>query len=197
MIFGVLNQGGHNTYKLDMCSWTNSSRQIGCQNFIGTKQQVLMTIKKLNCILINATVTKNNTFYFRQYRDSVACIKQVAETVREHFVRQYGSGTDLCGYCIEASETLQAILMFMGIHSKTVEGWCEFDDEYYGSDRPYDPHTWLEVPSNNKNGKPLYVDITADQFNPGMYRETKYPGVILNIGLPHGMCYNEPVIYDD
>lgn len=85
MIFGVLNQGGHNAYKLDMCSWTNSSRQVECRSFIGTKQQVLMTIRKLNCILINATVTKSNTFYFRRYKDAVTCIKQVAEMVREYF----------------------------------------------------------------------------------------------------------------
>ena len=84
----------------------------------------------------------------------------------------------------------------LGIQAKTVEGWCQFDDEHYGSDRPWDPHTWIEIPDLN-----LYIDITADQFNYGMAKENEYGPVIVQQGLPHGMRYDEPTWaeygYDD
>ena len=195
MIFGVINKYGNNVYKLSMCSWNAVNRQIETKGLLGTLKQTVSAVKKLDCILINSTVTKKDAFYFRKYADLIDCVKSVAIIVRKHFVMQYGSGTNLCGHCIEASETLQTILKLMGINSYTVEGWCEFDDEYYGSDRPYDPHTWLELAG--KPGRQLYVDITADQFNPGMYAENKYPEIIIKMGLPHGMSYDEPVVYDD
>lgn len=113
-------------------------------------------------------------------------IKSVAYTIREEMVGLYGPF--LGGKCIEASDKIVAALSeHLSINAKTVEGWCRFDDEYYGSDRPWDPHTWVEVPSLG-----LYIDVTADQFNYGMYSENEFPGVIVQKGLPHGMQYNEP-----
>ena len=197
MIYGVLCVIGHNMYRLRMCTWNNTQKKVLKHDFYGTKQQTLEEINRRKCLLVNASITRNNAFYFRKYKNALGMIQMIAESVREALVKQYGDGTNLCGHCIEASEILQMLYYYMGLETRTIEGWCEFDDEYYGSDRPYDPHTWLEVPSNNKNGKPLYVDITADQFNPGMYAGNEYPGVILNIGLPHGMSYDEPVEYDD
>ena len=100
----------------------------------------------------------------------------------------YGTGTDLCGYCIEASELIVSLFRYFGYtNCKTVEGWCSFDDDSSCSDAPYDPHTWVEI----ENGQ-FYIDITADQFNTCMYRENKYPPIIFRKGLPYGMCYEEP-----
>lgn len=155
-------------------------------------------IKSGRCVFINATCRPDrtddskSTIVIRRVERDINTIKRIATMVRGIFEHRYGSGTDLAGHCIEASETLLAIYNALGFRGvKTVEGWCEFDDEYYGSDRPYDPHTWLEF----DNG--LYVDITADQFNPGMYEDTKYNKIIVRHGLPHGMSYSEPVIYED
>lgn len=118
---------------------------------------------------------------------------QIAKEVRSLFEKEYGTGTDLCGHCIEASELIaKAIQEKTGIDAVTVEGWCRFDDEYYGSDHPWDPHTWVEVPSLG-----LYIDVTADQFNYGMYEENEYGPVEIRKGLPHGMCYEEPTFEEE
>ena len=106
--------------------------------------------------------------------------------VRAEMVASYGE--DLQGMCIEASDRIvERIRDGLGVEAVAVEGWCRFDNEYYGSDRPWDPHTWVEVPSLN-----LYIDVTADQFNYGMYKENDFPAVIVHKGLPHGMFYEEP-----
>lgn len=121
-------------------------------------------------------------------RDDLNNLQYIAAEVREKMVGLYGDGTDLCGHCIEASEKIaERIREELGIEAITVEGWCRFDDDAYGSDRPWDPHTWVEVPSLG-----LYVDVTADQFNFGMERKNKFPGVIVQKGLPYGMIYDEP-----
>lgn len=122
--------------------------------------------------------------------DIVSKIKSLAQNVRRDMTSTYGS--DLAGYCIEASERIvHALSEQLGITARTVEGWCRFDDECYGSDRPWDPHTWAEIPSLK-----LYVDITADQFNCGMDLENEFSDVIVQEGLPHGMQYTEPAWND-
>ena len=78
----------------------------------------------------------------------------MALSIRDEMVSVYGE--DLAGYCIEASEIIVDRLQNeLGIEAKAVEGWCRFDDESYGSDHPWDPHTWVEIPSLG-----LYVDLT-------------------------------------
>lgn len=114
----------------------------------------------------------------------------IAETVRAEMIQLYGN--DLAGKCIEASEKIvKKIFSILGIEAVAVEGWCRYDIEDYGSDRPWDPHTWVEVPPLN-----LYIDVTADQFNYGMYSENDFPPVIVRKGLPFGMCYSEPTWND-
>ena len=113
-------------------------------------------------------------------------IYNIAQNVREEMVDKYGN--DLSGRCIESSDEIASRLIAkLGLDAVTVEGWCRFDDEYYGSDRPWDPHTWVEIPSIN-----VYVDATADQFNFGMYSENVFSEVIVREGIPHGMRYDEP-----
>ena len=114
-------------------------------------------------------------------------VMDVLYTVRTLMERRYGVGTDLTGHCIEASDIIVDMLKVFGCKSvRAVEGWCHYDDEHYCSDRSYDPHTWVEL-----NG--YYLDVTADQFNFGMFKENEFPSVIFQKGLPHGMCYAEPV----
>lgn len=114
----------------------------------------------------------------------------LARSVRDEMVERYGP--DLQGKCIEASERLvKRLSESLNLEAITVAGWCRFDDEHYGSDRPWDPHTWVEIPTLN-----LYVDITADQFNWGMFTENDYSPVTICQGLPHGMQYNEPTWSD-
>lgn len=118
--------------------------------------------------------------------DALEEIRAVAEKIREEMISLYGD--DLAGECIEASEKIvQALSDTLGIKAKTVEGWCRYDDEYYGSDRPWDPHTWVEIESLQ-----IYIDVTADQFNYGMTCENEFQPVIVRKGLPHGMQYEEP-----
>lgn len=116
--------------------------------------------------------------------------------LREYLEAEVGTGTDLCGWCVEASELLVTLLGLAGIeNARTVEGWCRFDNDWYGSDRPYDPHTWVSVPAASlglqETGN-CYLDATADQFNPGMYPENEYPPYVIRLGLPHGICLDEP-----
>lgn len=114
----------------------------------------------------------------------------LACNVRKEFEEKYG--LNLAGHCIEASEIIAArISSQLGLDAVTKEGWCRFDEESYGSDHPWDPHTWVEIPSMN-----LYVDVTADQFNYGMYEENQFPAILLHSGLPAGMQYEEPT-WDD
>ena len=115
-----------------------------------------------------------------------ARVTDIAYKTRSEMQALYGD--DLAGHCIEASGRIAARLSSdLRIAAKTVEGWCQFDDGMYGSDRPWDPHTWVELPDYG-----LYVDVTADQFNYGMSRENEFLPVIVQKGLPHGMRYEEP-----
>lgn len=116
-------------------------------------------------------------------------IQTTADSVRKYMEINYGVDTDLCGHCIEASELIVAILGLYDIKARTVEGWCRYDDDYYGSDVPYDPHTWVEV--DGGDGK-IYIDVAADQFNNGMWDGNEYPAVLVSRYLPHGMSYKKP-----
>ena len=122
--------------------------------------------------------------------DILPKIKSLAEKVRHEMTAIYGD--DLAGHCIEASERIvQGLSAQHGLAAKAVEGWCRFDDECYGSDHPWDPHTWVELPSLN-----IYVDITADQFNYGMAIGNEFSSVVVQEGLPHGMQYEQPTWCD-
>lgn len=196
-----LIQKNQNTgYKVVLITWVDRENKILTRKAVTKRGEILEYLRKSKgtTYLINATIHKNNNIYIQKFRDKSAIIKGLAVKLRKIFEELYGKETDIAGYCIQASELLQAIYKVYGIQSKTVEGWCEYDDEYYGQDRPYDEHTWLEISLNNQNKfkQSLYVDITADQFNNGMYIENQFDGVIIRTGLPHGMSYREPVIYE-
>lgn len=111
---------------------------------------------------------------------------ETACSIRRIMEEKYGYLLD--GRCIEASEKIAEMLCIKsGVSVILIEGWCRFDNEAYGSDRPWAEHTWVEIPKFN-----LYIDVTADQFNFGMYKENEYPDVIVQEGLPYGMQYEEP-----
>ena len=181
-------------YRVVMVRWIDKDNRAYREQYKCTRDQIVQAVRNNKIKILNATIQKDNRIYIRKYENKINYIKNIAIQLRRIFEATYGTGTDLCGYCIQASEMLAEIFTSMGLECYTVEGWCEFDDEYYGSDRPYDPHTWLEIRTNRR--KPIYVDITADQFNPGIYAENEFSGVIINEGLPHGMSYSEPVIYE-
>lgn len=115
---------------------------------------------------------------------STVC-RTIAKQVREEVVNKYGDEVNLCGHCIEASDRIVELLSAKGITARTIEGWCLYDDECYGSDMPYDAHTWVELNDGT------YIDVTADQFNPGMYRGNELPGIIVG-QKPSCMVYVEP-----
>ena len=193
MLFGVILKSNTGIYRLVLIRY-NEQRMRYEQAFIyGNYKKIIQAIYKLKPVLINATIQSGSKIYFRKYKNSMSQVESVAKIVRKVFEDRIGTGTDLCGHCIRASELLLGIYVSLGYMGRTVEGWCEFDDEYYGSDRPYDEHTWLELFANNKK---LYIDITADQFNPGMYKENEYPAITISMGLPHGMSYSEPVMWE-
>lgn len=113
-------------------------------------------------------------------------IQRLAHAIRTELEDRYGY--DLSGFCIDASEILVSRLKCeLSVDANIVEGWCQFDDETYGSDRPWDPHTWVEIPAYG-----LCIDITADQFNYGMSVENQYPKILVQKGLAHGIRYDEP-----
>lgn len=193
MLFGVILKSNTGIYRLVLIKY-NEKRMRYEQAFIyGNSKKIIQAIYKWKPILINVTIQSGDKIYFRKYKNSMSQVESVAKIVRKVFEDRIGTGTDLCGHCIRASELLLGIYVSLGYMGRTVEGWCEFDDEYYGSDRPYDEHTWLELFANNKK---LYIDIAADQFNPGMYKENEYPAITISMGLPHGMSYSEPVIWE-
>lgn len=101
-------------------------------------------------------------------RDIPSVVRNVATTVRKELETQYRypeGSYGLCGTCIEASESIVRKLTEVAVKARTVEGWCLYDDESYGSDRCYDEHTWVEVDAGEGV---LFVDVTLDQFQPAM-----------------------------
>lgn len=159
------------------------------------KKEKLNTIMNDNRFCIINAYKRKNDICVKHLTKDVQGIRKIISEVRKLMETEYGTGTDLAGHCIEASQLITTILNRFVARIpnevfKTVEGWCEYDDEYYGSDVPYDPHTWVE--SNTG----YYIDVTADQFNPGMCNENEFKGIIFQTGLPHGMTYTEPVVYD-
>ena len=185
-------------YKVVLIRWVDCENKIYIKRVLAKRKEILRYLEdnKDVTVLLNGSIHKDKSIYIHKPKNKLEVVNYIANRLRSVFEKAYGINTDLCGYCIQASEMLQAIYKVYNIQSKTVEGWCEFDDEYYGSDRPYDPHTWLEILLKGQM-KPLYVDITADQFNPGMYKENEFSGVIINLGLPHGMTYDEPEGWDE
>lgn len=70
-------------------------------------------------------------------------------------------------------------------------GYCLWEDEDYGSDRPYDEHTWLKL------GGKYYLDITADQFNLGFFEKNYFKPVEFRSKTPKEMRKAEPIAGED
>lgn len=123
------------------------------------------------------------------YRTKMDQLMGVVIDVRKALEQCIGTGTDLCGYCIEASEKIVERLASLGLSTKTVEGYVIYDDPYCGYEYMYDAHTWVEAyVLNEKSGKTViwYIDVTGDQFNCGRLPESKLPGIIIQRSLPYG-----------
>lgn len=102
--------------------------------------------------------------------------------LREEIEGKY-TASNLNGKCIEASELIVSKLKKMNIKAKTVEGWCLYDIEGYGSDRSYDEHTWVELSDGT------VLDITLDQFKYGV--SEVIPRVYMG-SLPNYLSYDKP-----
>jgi hypothetical protein len=122
-------------------------------------------------------------------RDVLSVARNVAVSVRKalELKHQYPDGScRLNGACIEASELIVKRLSEVAVKARTVEGWCVYDDQNYGSSRPYDEHTWVEVDAERGT---LFVDVTLDQFQPAM-DDFIEPVVIGNV--PQFLVLEEP-----
>src|SRR5690606_28756893 len=115
-----------------------------------------------------------------------ALIRSVAECVRTELESKYE--LPLYGKCIEASDLIESKLKELGLAVTSREGWCLYEDEYYGSDRSYDEHTWCEVEIAGRE-TPLVVDVTLDQFQGGFFEEL--PRIFVG-PLPEFFQYEEP-----
>lgn len=127
------------------------------------------------------------------YRTKIDQLVKTVIDVRKTFEKRVGTGTNLCGYCIEASEEIVERLTSFDLSAKTVEGYVIYDDPYCGYEYMYDAHTWVEayvVDSENKRTSTWYIDITGDQFNCGRLPETKLSGIIIQQFLPYGYVNN-------
>jgi len=122
----------------------------------------------------------------KYYPDIIA----VATALRKKLESMYGTGTELAGKCIMASEALCKELTKRGYKCKTVEGWCWYDTCDNITNEPTDAHTWVQVYGLSKLGnRVLYVDITGDQFNPYL----DYPLEGVEIGrIPYCMHKGKP-----
>lgn len=123
-----------------------------------------------------------------------------ARQVRTILENAVGTGTDLCGYCIEASEELVRRLRSIGFLAETREGWVEYTDPHAGYQRPYDAHTWVEVVIgfDRHDYRVLIVDVTGDQFNCGRCPEDQLPGIMISPVLPKGYQYhNTESLYNE
>ena len=118
--------------------------------------------------------------------DKMQAIRVICRAVRDDLVARYGKDC-LYGTCIEASERICSNLKRHNIEAKIVEGWCHYDDASSCSDRDYDEHTWVEA---TIDGKMLYLDVTADQFQ--FYIDEEIPNIIIG-EKPYYMVYEEPV----
>lgn len=115
-------------------------------------------------------------------------IRHILEFIRKYYEDHIGTGTDLCGYCFEASEWIEEVLLRNGYESvAVVEGYVYYDDWQYGTNQRFDAHAWVEY--TDDIGAVWILDVTADQFNYGMDPENKFPDIVFTQGAPHGYFY--------
>jgi len=102
--------------------------------------------------------------------------------LRSYLEEKYSNNIE--GKCVESSELVFNYLNTQNIKSIIIEGYCKYDDDSSCSDRDYDEHTWVEIPSLN-----LIIDLTLDQFSFGI--DMDIPKVYIG-NLPYFLKYEEP-----
>ena len=117
------------------------------------------------------------------FNNSNNVVYQCAKEARNYITNKYGTETDLCGRCIEASDYLVKLLNDKGVKAQTVEGYVVYDIDENCSDRAWDEHTWVELEDGT------VVDVTVEQFNYQMYED--YPPILIEKD-PHGYVYEKP-----
>ena len=144
------------------------------------KLKELLISGEYHCL--NLILTKDKQIKSRQKTENRSIIKKIALYERNITLKKYSG--ELYGKCIETSDRIVKRLSTVGIKAYTFECWCVFDDENYGSDRPWGEHTLVIT------DKGLVVDVTADQFNCAM--EDKYKELEIGTKLPNKMTFYEP-----
>lgn len=183
---------GEIAYALNIFEYKPREYKYYINKYVTDKNGLNRLVAGKDIYLFNAKIHSDNKVYLIDAKKD-GLKKFIEYTLKKCRVYiEYISDGDVAGYCIEASELIVAIFKFYGFNDcKTVEGWCQYDDDAGCSDRDYDEHTWVEILS----GK-YYIDITADQFNYHMYKQNEYAPIIFQMDLPHGMCYEEPEGYE-
>lgn len=181
------NNKRETTFKVSWSDYNQKDYTCTRQHAEVKRSELIRAVKNKEIVLVNGKISVDDRVRWEIPKDYKKRIDMILKSVRQAMEYKYGTGTDLAGRCIEASELIVDNLRYWGYRDcKTVEGWCKFDDATGCSDRPYDPHTWVEL----NNGK-VYIDVTADQFN--LFMDKEFKSIVINKGLPYGMVYNEPV----
>lgn len=176
-------------FNITIIRYSRDTTRCGLQTINIDTRNMLLKLNNKEIMPINFVLWNNGVIAINKYDNAKHIIKETAIKMRKFLEVHYGTGTDLCGHCIEASEYLEKILRLYGLKDiKQVEGYCLWENEDYGSDRPYGEHTWLEL----GNGK-YYLDITADQFNQAFFGKEHFKPIEFRCGVPKEMMHTEPV----
>lgn len=141
--------------------------------------------KNFDFVICNAKVDEHgNVKYVGFAMEDV--IFHVADMVRMYMTCNYGKDVALAGHDMEACALIQTALRLYGIDAQIVTGECMLDNILDDTGRNCAEHTWIEI---GEGDDVLFVDVTADQFNPYCFA-ANYQDVLIWHGLPHGMMHN-------
>ena len=189
---GIIISRGWSTFKrpsilyINLLNYSDKTSSIKITSKEIERLQLVRMIAEGRLLLMNGKLSSDNRVSMEHDIKREEVVIRAARNVRKMLETNYGTGTDLVGHDIEAAELIVGILHQFGIDdAHVVTGWCCYDNKW-DIEKYYDEHTWVE--EQNK----VYIDVTADQFNSGMFNEHKYTEVIIRNGLPYGMSYEEP-----
>ena len=125
-------------------------------------------------------------------------VRMIANEVRKVLETKYGKN-NLHGKCIEASDMIIAKMNSQGLKGRIIEGWIKFDIEEYGSDRPYDEHTWVEWVNNPNNQfeNNYIIDVTLDQFQDALYDDISAIIIMMKDKILECYSLEEPKLDED
>mgnify|MGYP005761674477 CR=1 FL=1 len=181
---------GGKDYKAYLLKYNESEYKVTGTLLNNVSTDKLIKLKNDGVIeLCNAVVSNDkisNIIRDIRYPDNFwKAVDVILPIIRKHILKLHN---DTAGNCIEAAEYIAFIFTKLGLKTITEEGYCLYDCEDYGSDHPYDEHTWAFIKEKN-----IYLDVTLDQFNYGMYTENEYADIVVEMGLPHGIMREKPV----